>query len=194
MPGSHISGAFLSTCASAHRAIVPAPPSVLPVMPAAPASVVTTPVGGNPADGVVLRVSDVDISRAVRSHARRDVEPGGGPGAICAANCYRSARKRCHDARGRGLADRVVECVRDVNIACAVNRHAFRAADPLGGAGAARRGHGARATAVSRRRPSAGRTIRNRPAFPTPPPTANRRCRVHRADTSRADRCYRRRR
>src|SRR5207237_8496864 len=76
---------------------------------------------GDRTNGVVIRVSHIDITRAIHRQANRKKETRGATGAIGAAAFPSEAGKSAHNSRRRYLADRVVTRVSYIDITRAIH-------------------------------------------------------------------------
>ena len=85
------------------------------------------------ADRVVARVRDKNVAASVHGDAERTVELRGRSRPVIASDDPRGARQGGHDAGRRDLADRVVQLVRDINVAAGVGRNPARGVKLRGG-------------------------------------------------------------
>ena len=88
------------------------------------------------ANEVVGRIRDVDVSIAIHRHSIRSVKPRRAAGAVGRARDPGRTRQGGDEPPGGYLAEGVIVRVRDVDVAVAIHRHAFRQVETRGGAGA----------------------------------------------------------
>ncbi len=84
---------------------------------------------------IVEGIRHIHVARAVHRHAGRPIKPRVAPRSVRAARTARQSGQRRDRPVRRHFADRVVPCVRHIDVARAVHRHALRQIKPRGAPG-----------------------------------------------------------